>query len=662
MADLVFGARGTDTSEARGLYRADIDGLRAISVLAVVLFHAGLRQLSGGFVGVDVFFVISGYLVGSHVLQEVDKGRFSLAGFYERRARRILPALFGMLLGVLIISILATTPSETVNVARSGLATLLFASNFFFLGQSGYFAPDSALQPLLHTWSLGVEEQFYILFPIAVWCLRKVLGPFRTRLAIAALAVISFAFSIPGGLHRDAATFYLLPTRAWELLIGTLLAERIIPAPGSAMARHVWGLAGLALILVAMFKYTSDTRFPGASALLPCVGAVLIIGAGTGGSSLVTRLLSSRLAIWLGLLSYSLYLWHWPVIVYLRRLTLPLGPLPVATSAAVVLALSLVLAWASWKFVETPVRSRLRFSVRAVCSFSAIAGVALACLFGFDLVTKGLPQRLPADARETASYLDYADTANTAMLEGQCFMTSRSSRKSYDKATCLHMVSDKPNVLLFGDSHAADLRPGLTSASSQFNLMQATASGCRPTITRDKVDERRCIELVDWVWNKFLDQHRVSRLILSARWYESDIPGLAKSLDLAKQRRIPVTVVGPAPEYYFPLPLLLYSGAQPGAPTDQAETLAKLYLDSGKVGLERKLRAAVKAHGGTYVSLLEELCSPKGCRLWTQRPRPIQFDRDHFTIEGSSIAAAALLPPASVTNAADRIGNPISTP
>lgn len=333
-------------------YRTDIDGLRALAVVPVVLFHLDIVGFSGGYVGVDIFFVISGYLITGLIAADIRHGRFTIANFYERRIRRIFPALFFMLACVLVAGLLLFMPQDVRSLNTSVAATALFVSNIHLWLNSGYFAKAAELQPLLHTWSLAVEEQFYIVFPIflaATWRWGR-----HSRHLIWLALLGSLALSIYGVRYHAEATFYFLPTRAWELLIGSVIALQAVPRIDRPRLNEVLALAGLALILFAVFVYRPTTRFPGEAALMPCLGAGLIIYAGMHGSeTLVGRLLSTRVMVFIGLISYSLYLWHWPLIVFAKYLNVvELTPRQVTF----ILFAAVAIATLSWRCVERPFR------------------------------------------------------------------------------------------------------------------------------------------------------------------------------------------------------------------------------------------------------------------------------------------------------------------
>lgn len=383
------------------VHRPEIDGLRALAVLPVILFHAGFGLFGGGYVGVDVFFVISGFLITSIIVAEQRAGRFSIVRFYERRARRILPALFVVMLVCLPAAWFWMLPQEAAAFGRSLLAVSVFLSNLLFWRTSGYFDLAADEKPLLHTWSLGVEEQFYIVFPLLVaMCWR--LGVRRLGLLLMGMGVLSLLAS-QWALERYAvASFFLAPFRAWELLVGALLAlgsdARLHFRPVAAWpawALQTLGGLGLVLILVPVFVYDAATPFPGWRAVPPVLGTGLVLAcAGPGHAA--GRLLTLRPVLWLGMISYSAYLWHQPLLAF-ARLGLVNQPAPWVMGGLA--GLSLALGHLSWRYVEAPFRRGSRWSRRAVFVGSA-AGTGLFIVLGGVLVaSQGLPQRWPLQTR-----------------------------------------------------------------------------------------------------------------------------------------------------------------------------------------------------------------------------------------------------------------------
>lgn len=351
-------------------YRPEIDGLRALAIIPVILFHAGLNTFSGGFVGVDVFFVISGYLITQLLLADHWQGRMSLARFYERRARRILPALLAVTLLFSPLALLLMAPWQAAHFGRSVLALTLFGSNFYFWKNTGYFAPEADTQPLLHTWSLAVEEQFYIGFPLLLMVLLR-WGRRTALLALLALTVASLLLAQWQLEQAPAAAYFLLPARAWELLLGVLLA--LLPRPAARAGRSASWLAAMGLVLVgaAIVRFDRHTPHPGVYTLVPTLGAALLIRYASPANP-VGRLLGGRLPVGIGLLSYSAYLIHQPLFAFARLMHGAALPLPFALGLAL---LVLPLAYLSWRFIETPGRT-LALPRRQVFK-NALAGLVL---------------------------------------------------------------------------------------------------------------------------------------------------------------------------------------------------------------------------------------------------------------------------------------------
>lgn len=629
-------------------YRPDIDGLRAVAVLSVLAYHAEISRISGGFVGVDVFFVISGYLISSIIFSEIADARFSVAGFYERRIRRIFPALFVMLAVCTVFAAIYLLPGELVNYAKSVFAATVSASNFYFWRHSGYFDSPTA-QPLLHTWSLAVEEQFYLSFPLLLIAIRKFF-PDRLRTSVVALFVLSLLTSAVVVFKSPSTAFYLPFTRTWELLLGTLLSLGMFPRLHSPWLRNLATAVGMAMIGFSVLKFTESTLFPGLSALIPCIGSGLIIGAGKYGSSLIAKVLSWRPVVFVGLISYSLYLWHWPVIV-LRHMGLLIGAGDFSSYryAALVtshrfdmfieVAVSLALGTLSWRFVERPFRSgSLKLSGRPLFATTAAAMIVLLSVSSWMVASGGLKARFPVDARGIASSLDHA-AEDRSMRSGTCFVTAPERFEDYSYDTCLHQDSSKKNYLLLGDSHSAMLWSALSSAFPDVNLMQASVAPCKPSLHPSGPPD--CKKMMEYIFQTYLPAHPVQGLWVVGRWSAKDMGSLTTLIEWGKEHEIPLTVFGPVPEYDSPLPrLLAYSIAW------NKRTLPSQHLVATSAFMDEEMRGlAERAWHVPYISLYREICSDGGCIEYADAERriPLMSDTDHLTSFGASMLVRRLV-------------------
>ncbi len=467
-------------------YRSEVDGLRAIAVLPVVFFHAGFDLFSGGFVGVDVFFVISGYLITSILLKNLEDGNFSLLTFYERRARRILPALTLVVLVCIPLAVVLMNPQQLKDFAQSVLAVGFFASNFLFWHESGYFQAASEEKPLLHTWSLAVEEQFYIFFPLLLWFVvsnrRQLLVPILMVLVLASLALSEW-----GWRNAPSATFFLAPARVWELLIGSICA---IATRRGVVERDWLSVLGLAMITASVFLFDKETPFPSLYTLLPVVGTALVI-LFAGPRTTTGRMLGSPVLVGIGLISYSTYLWHQPLFAFAR---IRVYGEPSLLLIYCLIALSFALAYLSWRFVETPFRQS---KGKAVLSQKAIFLSAGSVSMVFAVF--GLWGHM-ADGWRTAYVARLSEPERRMfLLVEEVTQTHRQNALSrFDNGACVFDVramdpqaKDRitdcaerhgPGVLIFGDSHAIDLYGAVTETSKDTHpfIVGIVSGGCRP--------------------------------------------------------------------------------------------------------------------------------------------------------------------------------------
>ena len=493
-------------------YRPDIDGLRAIAILGVLIFHLDKTLLPGGFLGVDVFFVISGYLITSIIRRDMEAGSFSIARFYERRIRRIMPAFFVVILAVLIAACVWILPAEIVPFGKSMRYALFSFGNVYFLSAAqDYFNSDAAQAPLLHTWSLGVEEQFYFVFPFVLLGLSKCCrGRLVMGLSVLGLLIASFVACLIKANTSTAACFFLLPYRAWEMLAGALLTFLPMSSMRLKWVMTLAGWLGLGLILASMIL-VSETGFrPGLMAVGACTGSMLLIAAGASaqGRFSAFRFLSWGPLVGLGLISYSVYLWHWPMIAFRGHYL----PDPTLANHAILGLASLVLGWASWKWVESPFR-RPGFLKRGTI-FALWAGLALAFL-GLGMLIKktdGLIQRYSPEVRAILK----------ARERNEDFPTEIKENWSPEKAPVYGDRSKQPSIALWGDSHAHALMPWLDKRvkESRRAVKLLSMDGQIPApglVVKGEHDEDRT-RCVDESMKLILESKTIDTVIMHARW------------------------------------------------------------------------------------------------------------------------------------------------
>jgi peptidoglycan/LPS O-acetylase OafA/YrhL len=518
-------------SPTKSFYRPDIDGLRALAVLPVMLFHANLF-FPGGFVGVDVFFVISGYLITQIIERDLSAQRFSVLVFYQRRVRRIFPALFVMFAISTLMAYLVLPPLELKDFGKSLLAASAFYSNIRFARLSGYFAPNSEYAPLLHTWTLSVEEQFYVCWPLF---LRFLSVPAVSKWKVPASLSV-FLASMMLSAHwvntRPNSAFFLLPSRAWELALGALLS---FPSVSRFLIRiprtlaSVASVTGIFMLGLTVITYDHLTPFPGFAALLPCVGAGLIIAAGVGGTSLGGRILSLRPLVWIGLISYSLYLWHWPILVFGRLIAnRNLGTL----ERCGLIALTFIVSWLSWRFVESPFRTA--HVVRAGSRNWVIGGLATSAAFlavGAILIAgNGFPARGP----DVSNFLGDVATQEKSLQESPCLVQGAVLPRIDGCLLGAPPTAAQYQVVLWGDSHAAHLAPALSDIGQQLGVTtrEITKSGCPPVpgVRFFPVYEMRleCPAFNDATLKTILEDKQVRVVVLAARW-DAMVKGLVES-------------------------------------------------------------------------------------------------------------------------------------
>jgi peptidoglycan/LPS O-acetylase OafA/YrhL len=607
-------------------HRPEIDGLRAVAVLPVVLFHAGVTAFSGGYVGVDVFFVISGFLITGLIKEDLEAGRFSILGFYNRRVRRILPALVFTALLTSVAAFVWLLPSFLVDFSKSLVSVSTFLSNFYFWKFSGYFENSALLRPMLHTWSLAVEEQFYIFMPIAAYVVYRFIGK-RWLLIFGAAFAASLALSIYMTQVGPTANFFLLPTRAWELLLGALLA--VIPARRSAgHLDQALSALGLALIAYSVFAYDEATPFPGAAALAPCVGAGLAIYFAHPTRTLAGRFLTLKPMLFIGLISYSLYLVHWPIAVFWRYLTLEA---PNTITAISILALSIAIATFSWRYVEQPFRKRGSTSNLKVIGAGLAALALIGAIGAVGWASNGLPQRFPAQQSQPQT----ATEAANQWRNGTCFFEGDLDFSGWSADACAINPSGETPVLLWGDSFAAHYAPGIIAAAEggPTRIYQYTAAGCPPALDYYSYARPNC-RAFNQNALRLIDELGVKRVIISARWIDLRLRGLdllRSTLDELKRRDVEVYIIGQSPMFITDVAVI--------AARRPSESAWPMSIDPH---INDELHTIVGADA-RFIDPLESLCAEGRCTFRSEG-RFRYYDYGHFSAEGSAEAARLYLP------------------
>ncbi|WP_311266826.1 acyltransferase family protein [Sphingobium sp. WCS2017Hpa-17] len=610
-------------------YRRDIDGLRALAILPVLLFHAHVPGFSGGYVGVDIFFVISGFLITGIIAREVDEGRFSLVRFYERRFRRIMPSLALMILTVLAGAAWLYLPGDLEGVPRSALAATLFASNIWFFTDTGYFSGGADVKPLLHTWSLAVEEQYYIGFPVLLMLLARFAPQWRTAV-VAGIAALSLTIAI--AMQRDTSgfTFYLLPTRAWELFAGALLALDAVPAIRPRWLRECTAWIGATTVLLAVALYDRNTVFPGVTALAPVLGAAALIHAAPGTS--IGRLLGWGPMVGIGLISYSLYLWHWPLIVFTEYATdLPLS----GGTRIMVIGAALLAGTASWRFVERPFRDAQRMPARAIFRFTG-AAMAILCLLSLALMAMGgWPSRFaPQVLAQMAGQTDFAPTRK------QCHDTYMRGA-----LPCTLGATVPPDAMLWGDSHGVELAYALSLAARAQgrSLVERTTSSCPPVLGYEAKDPR-CAAANRAAFAAIRADRTLKRIYLAAFWANGDfddpafVARLDRTIAAIRAEGREVVLIGPVPPQPFDVPRHLAHLVRAGR-LAEAHGVDRAWVEARTRHL-RALFTRWQAKGVRMIDPIAALCASGRCAI-EQGGRPLYFDSHHLSVAGARLVTEA---------------------
>ncbi|MBZ9809243.1 acyltransferase [Mesorhizobium sp. BR1-1-9] len=616
-------------------YRRDIDGLRAIAVLPVVLFHFGLSAIPGGFTGVDIFFVISGYLISGSLLDDLERGQFSIGRFYWRRARRILPALTFVIVLASIAAWFILLPSDLNEFSLSVIAASTFWSNIYFWKTTNYFSIDAALRPLLHTWSLSVEEQYYIFAPILVYLIYRYASK-RWLTILLPIAIGSFALAVMATSMAPTAGFYLLPTRIWELALGAMLMLRKPPALASRPAMELIGLAGFAMIAFGFVTISESDPFPGYNALFPCIGTALLIYAGHDRAgeqrpaTIATRVLQFPPLVWIGLISYSLYLVHWPINSFVHYVSLKAIGVPTIIAMTVA---SFALATFSWKYVEQPFRRKRAYTAPLpIFAFSATA-IVLLCVGGVaGALGNGFPQRFPDFSTERIQVGDWRN--------GICFNEGSNRIEDWNVAACTRTRGFATNVLLWGDSFAAHYVSGLEANAQkiQANVIQYTYAGCPPDLTYFSYARPACTSFNERALS-IIREANIQAVILSGRWTDYQVRGfggLQKTIDRLRQMGVKVYVIGQSPEFIADVQKIAFFARR----GDTANMSWPMAMDPD---INKRVLPFVK--GADFIDPLTYLCDATGCSYADAGNKQfLYFDYGHFSSAGAALAISKYWP------------------
>ena len=651
-------------------YRRDIDGLRTLAVVPVVLYHAGVPGFSGGFVGVDIFFVISGYLITQLLVADFEADRFSIATFYERRVRRIFPALTVVLGFCLAVGYVIFDPANFARLGKSAGFVALFLSNFFFWKEVDYFTPAAHGDPLIHTWSLAVEEQFYIFYPLFLLFLLRRNWPLRrTLLVVAAGSLAAAVLLLP---YKPSATFYLLPTRAWELLAGGWLAVGPARAAWTLTVQRIGSLAGICLLALPIMLYDDNTPFPGLAAMVPVAGAMVLIGLPADERDPVKRLLAWEPMVLVGQASYSFYLWHVPLLSFARYLRGGSLSLPAALA---ICAVSLIVALVSLRWIERPFRRPRRdrrYRALAVgvpvAAMVACAGAALAIVQG-----GGLPARLdPAAQRLVAAQADRQRHHFECMSNGDRIVPP-------GRACRLGTADAVPRLLLWGDSHAAVTASAIELAAKRKggSFLFAASADCPPGLgfsiseTTEPVltttpSYRYCDDYNRAMFDLATRDPQIATVVISSRWTnwrigepanpaESDVDlrlrddtGVAASV--AGNRAIfergfirlltgltragkQVVLVGPIPEPTVSVPEALFVERFGFAPRLAPIPVSAFTMRHARIA-DIFARVAAAVPGIRIVHPEVRLCDKVSCPVIVAG-RPVYFDHNHLSVDAA---------------------------
>lgn len=628
-------------------YRSDIDGLRAIAVLSVVAFHAFPKVVTGGFIGVDVFFVISGFLISTILFENLEHEQFSFIDFYARRIRRIFPALIFVLVSCFALGWFVLLPDEYKQLGKHMAGGAGFIQNFILQGEADYFDNAAVTKPLLHLWSLGIEEQFYIVWPVLLWI------AYRLRANLLALtvliALISFGLNIDGVKDNGTGTFYFPQTRFWELLIGASLAYLTLHPPalikqltlnGALSRSKIWAngcsALGLILLVLGFVLINKKSLFPGWWALLPTIGSVLILAAGP--SAWINKtILSNKVLTWFGLISYPLYLWHWALLSFARIME---GQTPSEWMRAALVLLSIVLSALTYYLIEKPIRFGKHLKTKTII---LIILMSIVGAIGYNTYKReGLGFRMPAEILALSAYRPTLQREKhyEAWYRFQCFLDENQNFSDFLKCEEIekrNSLESKPVIAIWGDSHAASFAPGFRHVlNQQYNIYQRTTALCPPILGFIKHDRPNCKGINDEVFS-YIVKSKPQLVVLSAWWGDYDWQAIQQTIQRLQSSGIEnILLIGPLPQWHDHLPNLIFRQFNTD-PLKQIPTRLSTGLKTDNAYIDDQLALIAKEKNIRYFSPKTVLCNQEGClTIIGNAPKHIvAFDTTHLTTDGA---------------------------
>jgi peptidoglycan/LPS O-acetylase OafA/YrhL len=622
-------------------YRPEIDGLRAIAVLAVVFYHADFvinlngdndyHFLQGGFLGVDIFFVISGYLISSIIFNDLKEKKFSFKNFYLRRARRLLPALFTVIIFSIPFAWIYIMPSEMQNYALSVISSLLFGSNFLFWSENNYFTIESLLKPFLHTWSLALEEQFYLIFPLILFVIWKF---FKKKIIIIFLFgfIASLLLAQYLSVTAPEASFYLFPSRAWELLAGVFVAKfEIDYSSKKKLSNKFIPYIGLLLIFISFFTINENTLHPSVFTIIPVAGTAIFIWSSSS-SVFLTNILSTKILVGTGLISYSLYLWHFPAFAFARIKNFNLSPF----DKFELILISFALAILTYFFIEKPSRTLLLKSKKLFIIIMLSLFIFLITFMTYVFFKKGLPERYP---KTIVKMMDFNFDYKEIYQEGTCFITLKNLDKKdpFEKCAFKRNIKNLPLLYLWGDSNAAHLYPGIKEKfSKNYQIIHRSAAVCLPLISSKYLStaDRGCKNIIEKNYNE-ISELKPDIVFLAGFWHEQNWKLIKDTVSELKRIGIKrIEVVGPVPRWSDPLPkeIIRYYRKYRKIPEYLKNKEHKKFFEIDK-GMKKLLgELNVK-----YQSPIEIFCTNEGCltRVDDSKNAITAWDESHLTKKGS---------------------------